>query len=474
LQKKILHSISCAAAFLWAMGIHASGYAQVDFRIHAGNINSAAVEVDRQSINLTSVLGLGTNIDIKSVNATFTKSGTNTASYNVGIVNAKIIGSAGQIANLLTLGTSPTAQLSANYTSIYSSLLSLLSAGLVNIRYTINTSSALTWRAGTYSNSLEFRLRSLLSISYPQTLTPNISIVVDPFITVSASSQQLTLTINDLNYFRTKTLLPLTHRLNIQSTVKPAVQTKAESSSFSYTAGYAGANIPQVQASVLSTTLQLPGNTSKTIQTSNSFQQLSPSVGHDLVAGNRNDLELQYSLTAATLKSNFLNKGQYTLNLRHRISDVETSLATAQEVPTTIQVTVADLAELKINHNDVRLEFKTAEDYRKGVYVDLPAHFTLSATAPYDVYVQATNSNLHNGASSIPVQSITISSAADNIPELLTTKLGSTRQKILSATPVIDRKVNVRYGISAKDAVNLLNKPAGQYSATVTYSLIAP
>jgi hypothetical protein len=456
------------------MSVHGSGYAQVNFQIHAGNINSAAVELDRQSFNLTAVLGLATNIEIKASNASFTKSGTNTSAYSAGIVDAKIIGSAGQVANLLTLGSSPTVKLSANYSIIYSSVLSLLSSGLVNVRYTINSPKSLIWRAGTYSNNLEFQLRGLLSISSPQTLTPNISIVVDPFITLSTSSQQVTFTIDDLNYFRTKTLLPVSQRLSMQSTVKPAVQTRSESSSFNYSSGYAGANTPQIQSSVLSTTLQLPGNTSKTIQISNSYQQLSPALGHDLVAGNRNDLDLQYSLNAATLKSSFLNKGQYTLNLRHQVSDAETGLATAQEAPTTLQVMVADMAELKINHNDVRLEFRTAEDYKKGVHVDLPAHLTMSATAPYDVYVQATNSNLTNGASNIPVNSILISSTQEGNPELLTAKLGSSRQKILSATPVIDRKVNVRYGISAKDAVNLLNKPAGLYSTTVTYSLIAP
>jgi len=445
--------------------------AQVNIRIDRTNINSSSVYQDNQSLDYSAVLSLIPTINLRTTNASFTKAGS-PENISSGIFTVQIIGSAGQVANLLTLGNAQAVVLSNTYNNIYFSVLGLLSSGLMNLRYTIPNTKAVVWKAGTYTNRLDFQLAGV-TLGNLKVLTNTINIFVDPLITVN-QPEPISFAINDLNYFRNKAIPSQQQNFLIQSTVKPYLQGRTESSTFRYTGGYAGANIPAVSAASLLAQLKVGSNVWPVAQMSNSYQNWSPSTGHELAAGNTNNLEVSYSLSPEILKTNFMNKGSYLLNLKHLVGDAEQAGASAQELSSTAQVVVSDMAEIKVNHTEVALAFKTAQDYRNGVTVDLPAHFSTSATAPYDVYVQASSSNMSSGSNSIPVSILRISAAPGNTTNVTPVTLKTTRQKLMTAMPAIDHQSNIRYSIDAAESAKLLGKPPGAYTTTVTYSMVAP
>ena len=470
MQRRISLFIKLALALL-PLCLMLPAKAQVNIRIDRSNINSTSIYQDNQSLEYAAVLSVAPTINVRATNASFTKAGS-LETISPSILTVQIIGSGGQATNLLNLGSTQPAVLSTNYSSIYVSLLALLQGGLMNLRYAIPNAKAVVWKAGTYTNKLDFQLVGV-NLATLKVLTNTVNISVSPFIAVD-QPQQVSFAINDLNYFRNKAIPSQQQNFLIQSTVKPYLQGRTESSTFSYTGGYAGANIPAVSAAALLAQLKVGSNTWPVGQMSNSYRNLSPSTGHELAAGNTNNLEVSYSLSPELLKTNFMNKGSYLLNLKHLVGDAEQAGASAQELSSTAQVVVSDMAEIKVNHTEVALAFKTAQDYRNGVTVDLPAHFSTSATAPYDVYVQASSSNMSSGSNSIPVSILRISAAPGNTTNVTPVTLKTTRQKLMTAMPAIDHQSNIRYSIDAAESAKLLGKPPGAYTTTVTYSMVAP
>ena len=427
--------------------------------------------IDNQSLDYSSLLSLIPTINLRTANANFTQAGSS-ETLNPGIFTVQIIGAGGQSANLLTSGATQPVTLSNTYTNIYTSVLQLLSSGLMNLRYAIPNTKVVAWKTGTYTNKLDFQLAGV-NLASLKVLTNTMNIIVDPLINVNQPNN-IIFRIDDLNYFRSKALPAQKQNFLVQSTVKPYLQAKTESSSFSYTGGYAGANIPAVSSTVLLAQLTIGGKSWDAGQMSSSYRNLSPVTGHEVVAGNTNNLEVSYSINSESLRSSFLNKGNYLLNLKHLTADAEQAGAASQELSSTAQVVVSDMAELKVNHSEVSLAFKTAEDYRKGVSVDLPAHLSLSSTAPYDVFVQASSSNLSSGSNSIPVGILSISASSANTSDTAPLVLTASRQKLMTTLPVIDKQINIRYTVNAQEAAKLLSKAAGTYTSTITYSLVAP
>lgn len=131
------------------------------------------------------------------------------------------------------------------------------------------------------------------------------------------------------------------------------------------------------------------------------------------------------------------------------------------------------MSELTIPASTINLSFTTAAAYNQGVTAVMSSPITVSSTVPYSVTVK-TSGNFISGANSIPAGVMIV----EGIPTqtgIAAVTLSTTAQNLFtSADPVIDRAINLQFRIPNTQTVNLLNKPAGTYNATVTFTIVAP
>jgi hypothetical protein len=472
LQKKTWYLTSLLSGF-WFMALSSlSVHAQVNFRINTAADLNAGLIIEHQTTTLNSMVSVAATISIKTQDAYF-KIGNTTTLLGSQLFTARVIGTNGELMNALSLGTpTPTVTLSTTDAVIYSSMIGLISSGPINLRYIIPQPKLFAWRAGTYIDNLMFSVGGLSAA----TLTPAtqfVNCIVAPFISAPAT-QNIAFTINSLDYYNNTILSPANYLLPVTATVNHGIRLKTNTAFFAYTNGYSGATDPLTSGNVLSAQLISPV-TASAIAPTTTAQPLTAAGGNTVPTGNTTTNTIAYSLSKNTLRNSFLKKGTYTINLNNEIFDTNATVSAAsQTLNNSLTVIVNDLAQLKVNNNDVNLVFATAADYKNGVYIDMPAHVILSGTSPYDVFVQASTTALTNGSNTLPLNIIQIQPTADNPSDFTSITLSSGRQKILSALPVLDRQLGVRYKISAANAAQLLGKPAGTYNTVITYSLIAP
>jgi hypothetical protein len=472
LRKKNFFLINLLSSMLWLISAAFPAKAQINFNITQSNIGMGSIYVDNQSIQYTALASVNTTIGLKATSNYFTK-GTNPTTLNTNLFRARAIGSGGQSLNLITSNAALDATLTSTTATIYSNMLSLLTSGLVNIRYTIPNPALYAWKSGTYSNTLNFSLSNMLG----GTLTVKANIVnvtVDPFITVTPT-QNIVFNIDALNLYRNTAISPKSQTISMTSTLNPGIRTKSSTDYFTYSNGYLGGTDPRAPATVIMAQMTTPKIRTAELLTGTTAKTMTEAAGIEVPTGNTSMATMSYSLSNEVLKTNFLKKGTYTLNLNHEIFDAEESgTITPQNLSSTFVVNVADMAELVVNDRDINLVFKTAADYKNGVYVDMPAHVSLSATSPYDVFVQSSSSTLSNGSNSIPVSALQISAGTSDGTTVVPIVLNATRQRMLGILPIIDKKINIRYSISAAEAAKLIGKASGTYTTSITYSLIAP
>jgi hypothetical protein len=472
LQKKNFFSTSLLTSMLWLILSSFPAKAQINFNFTQSNMGLGSVYVDNQSIQYTSLASVNTTIGVKTTNTYFTK-GTITTTLNANLFRARAIGTGGQSVNIISSNTALDATLSTTATTIYSNMLSLLPAGLVNIRYTIPNPALYAWKAGTYTSTLAFNLSNVLagSISVKANI---VNVTVDPILTVMPT-QNIVFNIDALDLYRNKALAAKSQTISMISTLNPGIRTKSSTDYFTYSNGYQGGTDPRAPATVIMAQMTTPKIRTAEFLTGTTPKTMTEATGIEVPIGNTSLATISYGLNTDVLKNNFLKKGTYTLNLNHEIFDAEAfGVITPQSLSSTFVVNVADMAEVIVKDQDINLVFKTAADYKNGVYVDMPSHVSLSATSPYDIFVQASNATLSNGSNSIPVSALQISAGTNDGTSFVPIVLNATRQRMLGILPVIDKKINIRYSISAAEAAKLMGKAAGTYTTSITYSLIAP
>ncbi len=374
----------------------------------------------------------------------------------------------------ISLGGAASEQpLSTSDQSLYSAILALASGGAVTVRYRIPQSEMTNyaWKAGTYTTNLTFTTPGgtlcLGSSTYPASL----SVIVNPFIVLPAPAN-LTLTVDNLNYFR-NTTISSSHSLPSTYTVPLGLRLKTGTASFIYSNGYPGAPTPTTGTGNVSANVSAPVSGTG-IVLSTAYQNLSPPGGYAVPSGNNQTNTVTYSITPANLKTGFIQKGSYTTTLNYEAFDAGAipQAAAVQQAPTLV-INVADLGELLVNNSDVTMSFNNLNDYTNGISINLNNALTVSKTTAYDVYVKAASSNLVNGSNSIPVGCISVASSTGD-PAVSPVTLSATSQKIISAAaPVIDKQVGLKYSIAADKVPQVLGKPAGTYSTTLTYSFVA-
>ncbi|MBO9591499.1 MAG: hypothetical protein J7599_01235 [Niabella sp.] len=365
--------------------------------------------------------------------------------------------------NAIPLSTTP-----QSMTSELLSLL-LLSGGPFTVKYEAPGLSATAWQAGTYSNTLAF---SLSAIGIGSAVTPTqatLTVTVDPLITASTAPGNMALVVNDLKYFR-NTTLEVNNAFTLRHTVPVQLTLAANTAQLVFTNGYSG--VPDPQTAVGKIQVQMTTPASAIVPLTTASQQLV--AGAPVPVGNKTNFNARFFISPSDLKTAFINKGDYSTTLT--LQGANASPAATYSKVLNLAVTVNDLSEFNLSATGVTLPFQTAADYKNGVALDLVNHLQVSKTTPYDISVKAQTSDLTNGSSgaTVPVSILELGPATGQSGVNTVSALSTTDQLLVSgALPAVDRYLNIRYRIPPSRTQNLINKPAGIYTAVINYTLTA-
>lgn len=353
--------------------------------------------------------------------------------------------------------------------TMYSATISLESAQ-ATIQYQIPQAkmASYAWVAGNYINtSLSYTAGTLLS---SKTSTPTLTLIVDPFINFQSTPRPVTLTVDNLNYYRGTPLSGTTTFIN-QYTVPLNIAVSATKATLDYTPLYSGAAAVSTPVSYITANLSSPSvGSGKNLSTS--YQNVSPG-GISIPVGNKQSSTITYSISSTNLKAGFLQAGDYITNINYQASDASAtpSASPAQVLSVPFTVHVDTLSALELSTQNISLSFNNASDYTNGVDTTIQGHLTLSSTVACSVTVSATSSALTNGSNSIPLDcvSIGVNGSSQSV------NLSTTPQTIISGiTPVIDQPLNITYSIPKSKVSEMLGKPPGTYTTQLVYTLTAP
>lgn len=143
----------------------------------------------------------------------------------------------------------------------------------------------------------------------------------------------------------------------------------------------------------------------------------------------------------------------------------------------TLNVVLADVRSIKLNpaQTTVQLNFNNASDYQNGVLLNQAAHLEVTSTGGFQVKVKSSGVSLQNGTNTIPVSTITLvpslsSGYTDMGASFNTVTLSPTQQQMITTPNGSARVVfDVRYGASGGQPY--IDKPAGTYVTTITFSI---
>nr|WP_199078458.1 hypothetical protein [Pedobacter sp. ASV19] len=441
----------------------AGAYAQITVTIPAANItgqNDYIATVPNGTANAIVLLG---SITVKANTTNFPATTTGTsAPLALGVVHPK----ANSVGAVNLLGSATEVQLSTSAQAIYSTVLGL-GAGALTVDYRIAIAGT-AWLAGTYATSLTFTgvtsPPSTLSIVVPALLTLNTPVATPTIMTVNA-----------LSAFRTGGGVSATNTFDYVSTVPTDISLNSTSSTFSFSTTQLFNSTPVVSAGKL-TSLLSGAYAGPAINLSTTAQAISTSSSVPVVVTNKNSQSNTLSISAGDLKANFLQAGTYTLPILYTIAkNVSAYPPTLASISTSssVQVNVAKMSELTIPVSTVNLSFTTATAYNQGVTTAMPNPITVSSTVPYGVTVK-TSGNFISGANSIPASVMIVEGAAGQTGISPVTLSTTATSLFTGSDPVIDRAINLQFRVPNTQTSNLLNKPAGTYNATVTFTIVAP
>ncbi len=148
---------------------------------------------------------------------------------------------------------------------------------------------------------------------------------------------------------------------------------------------------------------------------------------------------------------------------------------------TTMNVVLADIRSIKVNpaQNTVSLNFATASDYDNGVSSLQNAHLEISSTGGFIVSAKSSSPNLVNGANTIPVNTIKLTPSLSAIASNSTT-IGTPTNRTISLSPIQTTFISSRLGATkvffdvdykASGGAQYINKAAGTYTSTITYTI---
>jgi len=121
--------------------------------------------------------------------------------------------------------------------------------------------------------------------------------------------------------------------------------------------------------------------------------------------------------------------------------------------------------------------YETAADYNTAKTLARPAALVVTSTRNFEIKVKAAGAAFQNGQNSIPVSILQIQAVPGGSLQGQQKKitLSATDQVLVAeAQPGAAKTLNLEYSIPAARAqAELLGKPAGTYTQTVTYTAVA-
>ncbi|MGJ1436968.1 hypothetical protein [Sphingobacterium multivorum] len=475
MQRKKLHiKRNFAVYFLGLFSFYGHRtYAQTTISITLPQANIQAGTDYNTTINAgsyNSVITLLPSFSVKSTAANFTS--TTSGSFPASAVHMKL-SSIGSLV-LLGLGTNNEVALSTGGGLLYTAVASVAS-GAVTANARIATASQ-TWTAGVFTDDVSFYTQGLLAGSIsPASFT--LSITIPGFISPPSSIGTTNIAVNDLSFYRSANGISANQIIPVSSTVPYVPSIRSSSAQFSFSTTFPNNASPVSPVSTVSASLSGVATATSAIL-STSDQTLTSAAGIAVPTSNSSSITHTYTISSASLKSNFIQAGTYTVPLTYTWN--KSSSATYPTTPVQAQasgnltIAVSDLGEIVANQQTVSLPFVTTSNYVNGVSVNMPAHLKLSKTTPYNLYVRATSNSFTSGVNSIPLSVLTIGAMAGQTGVNTVTLSTTAQQLIQNANPVIDRTLDMQYSIPASQTSNLLGKPAGTYSANIIYSFVSP
>lgn len=149
--------------------------------------------------------------------------------------------------------------------------------------------------------------------------------------------------------------------------------------------------------------------------------------------------------------------------------------ATAQ---TTVNIVLNDVISLGATGGAINFKYITAEDYNKDQTVEKGTSLTVTSTKKFDVKVKADDLNFTDGTNIIPVDVLKIKAKPGATKGMGGTKneitLSSVQEGILVKDAPLGSALtlDLDYTIPAakSSSSDILGKPAGTYTQTVTYT----
>lgn len=158
------------------------------------------------------------------------------------------------------------------------------------------------------------------------------------------------------------------------------------------------------------------------------------------------------------------------------------TMVKAQEVSTTVSITLADVlsidTESSANGGAVDFRYETVADYNSQKTKSVPKSLVVTFSKAFDVKVRANGEYFENGTNKIPINVITIQRNESS------TLIGKSKPVILSTVDQVlvgsvalgvKLQLDLDYIIpqSKSSSNDILGKPSGNYTQTVTYTASA-
>ncbi|MGY0038939.1 hypothetical protein [Pedobacter sp. NJ-S-72] len=355
--------------------------------------------------------------------------------------------------------------------NIYFVAIGLLS-GVMLVDYTVSPLNV-AWAAGSYATTLTFT--GSITPATP-TLTLNVPAAYITLNTLIPATT--TLNVNSFAIFRSVAGISAISGNDYFTTVPTLLNLKASSGTFAFTTTQPYNQLPAANSVNLMGAVLSGTYAGSAINLSASDQLLTVATGIPVIVTNKSILSSTLSISGANLKSNFVQAGTYTVPVVYTVSKTASSFPTtlpSKTMNSSVQVNVSNLMELIVEDPSVTLTVNTTANYQQGVTTTMPNHVKVSSTVPYNVTVKANSSVLSSsGGIQIPVGVITIEGMTGQTGITPVVLSASPQQIITSADPTIDRFLNLQYRIPSTQTSNLLNKTAGSYNTTITYTIVAP
>lgn len=153
--------------------------------------------------------------------------------------------------------------------------------------------------------------------------------------------------------------------------------------------------------------------------------------------------------------------------------------SSASSNPVTVNLKLGDVISIENSAGSyVDINFQTAEDYINGNFAEVPNSLKVTSTKAFDIKVKADGAEFTGADATIPVDVLTIEAldggtmgGTKNAIEL------STDDKVLveGAELGSELSLDIKYIIPAakSSSPDILGKPAGTYTQTVTYTATA-